>query len=99
MKCILNKPMKKGIHVFLGLIPSEKINDSWVGENDWNSIFSLCNKYDYEIIRGKHLIDSSLEDQLTEINFKFCIEKQAFYFSDKGDVNINRIQRDKIKPA
>ena len=84
--CKLNRPLKGCNEVRIGLIEDSSIH------NELNHTHSFASYAGYGgkiVMKGQLLNESPIRDTMTELHFRLCIAKQAFYYADSTHSSIN----------
>ncbi|KAL4472364.1 hypothetical protein ABPG74_018313 [Tetrahymena malaccensis] len=80
----------------IGIISCNKANKELININNKNGYYSWHDQ-EHKIVKGISLNQDESSKQFNEIEFRFCICKQLFYFSDYPKYqNINKIEQSLI---
>ncbi|EWS74372.1 hypothetical protein TTHERM_000881459 (macronuclear) [Tetrahymena thermophila SB210] len=77
----------------IGIIPSDKVSKNLINQDNKNGYYSW-NDSKHEVVKGVSLNQNGESNQFEELEFRFCLSKQLFYFSDYPNYkNINMINQ------
>ncbi|KAL4463050.1 hypothetical protein ABPG72_009193 [Tetrahymena utriculariae] len=80
----------------IGIIQSSKANTNLINETKKNGYYSW-NDSKHKVVKGISLNEVEGSKQFDQIEFRFCISKQLFYFSDYPNYkNVNMIEQNLI---